>query len=210
VQAAAQVAKHSNLAPKTSRNPVTTSAGEILVRESNLADRFKRTSGAIRFTSVVAKNSLGLAKWEYKHGETVNFRFEYEVLEKVPRLAFLFRLYLAEDQTSASQCVTDIFETVSTTPLEAGHRGVIDLTLPDLKLMPNNLRLYVCLTSPERTRSYDVLDNNVGLPVLSIRPQLADDRRIGAVSLEYKLRTIEVEEHAETGASPSIVATGES
>jgi hypothetical protein len=205
VHATAQTERLAKLTPKGSRNAVTTSAGELVVRDSSLADRLKRSSGAVRFTSVVARDSSGLARWEYKHGETANFRFEYEVFEEVLGVAFLFRLYLAEDQ-----CVTDIFETVGTAPLPVGHRGIVDLTLPDLKLMPNNFRLYVCLTSPERSRTHDVLDNNVGLPALSVRPIAADDRRVGAVSLDYGLRTVEADELAATGAAPSIVATGES
>ena len=204
VHAAARAEKVAKLASKASSDAATTGAGEFLVRDSNLQDRLKRTSGAIRFTSMVARDSSGLARWEYDHGETVNFRFEYEVFEQVPSVAFLFRLYLGEDQ-----CVTDIFETISTVPLEVGHRGVVDLTLPDLKLMPNNFRLYVCFTSPERTRSHDVLDNNVGLRALVIR-SLANDRRLGTVSLDYGLRTVGAEEPAATSIAPSIVAAGES
>ena len=208
VHTAAQAARTVRFAPKA----VATDSGEILVRNSNLEDRSKRTNGAIRFTSIAARDSSGLARWEYDPGESVHFRFEYEVFEKVPSAAFLFRLYLVDDRTPASstQCVTDIFETISANPLEVGHRGVIDLILPELKLMPNNFRLYVCFTSPERTRSYDVLDNNVGLPTLFVRPHSADDRRLGAVSLDYELRTVEVGEPADTSAPPSIVATGAS
>jgi hypothetical protein len=162
----------------------------------------------MRFSSIVARDGSGLAKWEFQHGETVHFRFEYEVFEKVPRAALQFRLRLPDDQDSANSIVTEIFETISTTPLEAGHRGAIDLTLPDLKLMPNNFRLFVCFVSPENTRSYDVLDKNVELPALSVRPHAADDRRLGAVSLDYELRTVGAEEPAEDSAMPSIVASG--
>lgn len=205
VHATAQAERLAKFPPNGSRNAVTASAGEFVVREAALEDRLKRCSGAVRFSSVVARDSSGLARWEYKHGETVNLRFEYEVFEEVSGVALLFRLFLEEDQ-----CVTDIFETIGTGPLAVGHRGVVDLTLPDLKLMPNNFRLYVCLTSPERSRTHDVLDNNVGMPALSIRPLAIDDRRIGAVSLEYGLRTVEAEAPAATSGAPSIVAAGES
>lgn len=211
VHAAARTARLSDSAPRSSRHAVTTASGEMLVRESNLTDRLKRTSGAVRFTSVAAKDSSGLAKWEYNCGETVNFRFEYEVFEKVRSVSFLFRLYLVEGQAQASsQCIVDISETISAVPLEAGHRGAIELTLPDLKLMPNNFRLYVCFTSPERTRSYDVIDNNVGLPVLAVRSQVANDRRLGAVSLDYGFRSVDAEEPAAASTAPSIVAADQS
>lgn len=212
VHAAAQSARLTNPTSQSSLRAAKTASGAILVRDSNLADRFKRTSGAVRFTSVTAKDSSGVPKWEYNHGEAVNFRFEYEVFEKVPPVTFLFRLYLTEDQaqTSNLQCIAEISEIISKVPLEVGRRGVIDLTLPDLKLRPNNFRLYVCFISPERTRSYDVLDNNVGLPVLAIRSQVMDDRRIGAVSLDYEFLSADPEEPAGTSAAPLIVAAGQS
>jgi ABC-type polysaccharide/polyol phosphate transport system ATPase subunit len=212
VHVAAQTARTARFAAKEPVITAKTEAGEILVRNANLEDRLKRATGAIRFTSIVARDQSGLARWEYNQGETVNFRFEYEVFEKVSRVALLFRLYLADDQSSASsiQYVTDIFETISSIQLEAGSRGAVELTLPGLKLMPNNFRLYVCFTPPKRTTSYDVLDKNVGLPALVVRPSFAGDRRLGAVSLDYELRNIGAEEPAETSATPSIIASSES
>lgn len=187
-------------------------AGDILVREANLQDRLKRTTGAVRFCSVTAKDNLGRARWEYEPGETVNFRFEYEVFENVPALAFLFRLYLADDKASANsiQYVTDIFEIINSVPLEVGHRGTVELTLPDLRLMPNSFRLCVCFTRPENIGSHDVLDENVGLPTLVIKPNSAIDRRLGAVSLNYELHNSGWKKLVPDDQAPSIVVAGKS
>jgi ABC-type polysaccharide/polyol phosphate transport system ATPase subunit len=213
VHEAAHAARAAKVARNASRGAVPTDTGEILVRDANLADRLKRTTGSIRFTAVAARDNSGRPRWEYVHGETANFRFEYEVFEEVPRVAFLFRLLLSDDHASASglQCITDILETISTTKLEVGHRGAIDLTLPELKLLPNDFRLYVCLISPERTRNHDVLDSNVGLPALAVRSGAINDRRFGAVSLDYQFRATEAQEPVATpSVAPSIVAAGES
>jgi ABC-type polysaccharide/polyol phosphate transport system ATPase subunit len=188
-----------------------TEAGEFVVRDANLEDRFRRTTGAVRFTSVAARDNSGLARWKFEHGETVNFRLEYEVFESVPRLAFLFRLYLADDEAPANSVhyVTDIFETISSVPLEAGHRGAVELKLPGLKLMPNKFRLYLCLVPPERVTSFDVIDKNVELPALVVKPNRPGDRRVGTVTLDYELHNGGAEDAGAPTAAPSIVAAGE-
>ena len=180
--------------------------GEILVRDANLQDRLRRTRGTARFTSIAARDSSGAARWEYEQDETVHFHLEYEVFEQVPRLAFFFRLYLSD---IGIQNVTDILETISLTPLEAGHRGVLDLTLPDLKLMPNNFHLYVCLTSPENIGAYDVIDENVRLPALVVKPRSPDDTRLGTVSLSYELQSSGANEPAAAEFVPSAAVAGE-
>ncbi len=105
-----------NVAVLEAKAEAPTEVGEISVRGVNLEDRLKRTSGAVRFTSVIAKDSTGKGRWEYQPGETVNLRFEYEVLRQIPRLAFLFRLYLEKKEglaAESTQYVTDIFENIS-------------------------------------------------------------------------------------------------
>ena len=183
--------------------------GEILVREANLPDRLKRTSGKVRFTSVAARDSSGVARWEYEHDETVNFRFEYEVFERVPHLAFFFRLYLTSGKASNIQYVTDILETISLTPVDVGHCGVIELALPNLKLMPNAFRLYVCFTSPDNAGAFDVIDDNVELPALVVKKNSANDRRLGAVTLSYELRSSGRGVSTATRVASPIAAAGE-
>ncbi len=80
--------------------------------------------------------------------------------------------------------------------MEAGVRGRIDLTLPDLKLMPNNFLLYVCLTRPENAGSYDVLDSNVSLPALVLKSNSANEGRLGAVTLNYEFQSSGAEKPA--------------
>jgi len=190
-----------------------TEVGEISVRDANLQDRLSRTSGAARFTSVVAKDNSGKARWEYEQGETVNFRFEYEVFRRVPCLGFFFRLYLETGHGLSAkgiQYVTDIFENISLEPLEAGCRGSVELTLPDLKLMPNNFLLYVCLTRPESAGSHDVIDSNVNLPALVVKSNLPADDRLGMVSLGYEFRNIAAAGPSATKQADLVMSPGES
>jgi ABC-type polysaccharide/polyol phosphate transport system ATPase subunit len=183
--------------------------GEISVHDVNLEDRLKRASGAARFTSVVAKDNSGKVRWEYEQGETVNFRFEYEVFERVKGLAFFFRLNLETKHglsAKSTQPITDIFEDINSEPLEAGVRGTVELTLPDLKLMPNIFLIYVGLTRPGKVGSHDIIDSNVDLPALVVRSNLPDDLRLGMVCLDYDLRNIEAEEPSEIGKTDLIMS----
>lgn len=182
------------------RARLLTETGEILVRDVNLQDRLKRTTGTVRFTSVAARDDSGAGRWEYEPDETVHFRFQFEVFERVSRLAFFFRLYLDD----SSQPVTDILESISLEPLEVGYRGVVNLTLPNLKLMPNNFRLYVCFTSPENIRAYDVIDKNVELPLLAVKPKSVDDTRLGTVSLSYEVQSSSLSEPPLAAMAPPV------
>jgi len=197
----------AKLAARASRTGSLTQTGEFLVRDVNLPDRLKRTRGMARFISIAARDDSGAARWEYEPGETVHFRFEYEVFEKVSQLALFFRLYLAG---VVDHIVTDLLETISSSPLEAGHRGVVDLTLPNLKLMPNDFHLYVCLSPPGDTSAYqyDVIDANVDLPALVVKPNLPNDTRLGIVGLSYELRSGDMQESPTTKMVPAVVGVG--
>jgi ABC-type polysaccharide/polyol phosphate transport system ATPase subunit len=172
---------------------------EDSIREVGLADRLARTSGAVRITKAVARDESGKSRWAYEPGETVTFRFEYEVLDAVPSLALGFGLHLptgshADNSMPAyfrpwAFIVTSIFEVVSTDALEVGQRGAVELTLPRLSLMPNRLLPYVWLESADANyNSYDVIDGNVDLPPLTIGAETKSQKLAGVVSAEYELR----------------------
>ena len=75
--------------------------------------------------------------------------------------------------------------------------------------MPNNFHLYVCLTSPENIGAYDVIDENVRLPALVVKPKSPDDTRLGTVSLSYELQSSGANEPAAAEFVPSAAVAGE-
>jgi hypothetical protein len=95
------------------------------------------------------------------------------------------------------------------TPVDVGQCGVVELALPNLKLMPNAFHLYVCFTSPQNAGAYDVIDDNVELPALVVKPNSVNDRRLGTVSLSYELRSSGADVPAAKSAAFPIVAAGE-
>jgi ABC-type polysaccharide/polyol phosphate transport system ATPase subunit len=173
---------------------------EDSIREIGLADRLTRSSGAVRITKAVARDESGKSRWVYEPGETVTFRFEYEVLKPVPTLGLGFQLYRPTDANTGEQLpltntpmwpVTEIFEVVSAEALEAGQTGALELTLPRLALMPNRLGLNVWLGHGDL---YDVIDSNLVLPPLTVETKTKGRKLAGVIFVDYELRKMQVGE----------------
>jgi ABC-type polysaccharide/polyol phosphate transport system ATPase subunit len=161
---------------------------EESIREVGLTDRLARCSGAVRFTKAVARDPQGRTRWKYQPGETVTFRFDYEVLRPIADMRFLFRLYLPSSGITGQHIITEIQEMLSTDAMAAGQVGALELTLPEIALLPNQLRLYVWLGAKLQQISYDVLDANVDLPPLHIVAATQDRKVHGVVQVKHELR----------------------
>jgi ABC-type polysaccharide/polyol phosphate transport system ATPase subunit len=164
------------------------------IRDVGLVDRLARNTCAVRFTRAIARDASGKSRWTYEPGETVKFRFEYEVFEPVPSLGLAFVLYRPEDGTGpyGERVVTEIREVVSAEALEAEQTGAVELTLPRLSLA-NRLLLYVWLGSADGSCGYDVIDANVDLPPLTIATETKGVKLRGVVFVEHEVRKIEME-----------------
>ena len=54
--------------------------------------------------------------------------------------------------------------------VHAGEQFSFSVNIPPKTFRPTQLLLYFALTNKERTKWYDVIDANVGLPILDIMP----------------------------------------
>jgi ABC-type polysaccharide/polyol phosphate transport system ATPase subunit len=165
---------------------------EDSIRDVGLIDRLRRNTGAVRFTRATAHDERGTARWTYEPGETVTFRFDYEVLEVVPSLELSFLLYRGAGPFGEN-VVTEIREVVSAEALDARQTGAVELALPRLSLTPNRFLLYVRLGSATDRRSgYDAIDANIDLPALTIASETKDRMLEGVVFVEHEFRRIEM------------------
>jgi lipopolysaccharide transport system ATP-binding protein len=154
------------------------------VRNANLEDRLNRTSGAVRFVTVIPRNNDGEQTWTFRQGETVRLDFSYEVCQSVPDLVFLIQLRSAID----GHIITSIQETVRTAPMVRGEVGAFTMILPNVPLRPGEISLYICLGRSDDVVYYDVIDSNVDLPFLTIISDVVDKyARQGVMSLDYRL-----------------------
>lgn len=161
------------------------------LRDINLVDRLKRTSGAVRCTSVNAFDNSGVARWSFQEGETVRFRIEYEVVSPIPSLTVGFRLIIPKEDLfqREEKIVTNVYETISRVPLPQGYRGQADIVLRDIKFRSLSATPYIWFAGTEEGRAYDVVDTNADLPVLFVRPRQTNKvAREGLVSLTHSLR----------------------
>ena len=164
---------------------------EDSIRDVGLADQLTRTTGAVRFIKAIALDESSRPRWTYAPGETVTFRFEYEVFEPIPSLELGFMLYRLTEE-NAWHVVTHIRDVVSAESLEAGQTGAVELTLPRLALMPNRLLLSVWFDSVDLMHAYDSIGANVDLPQLVIRTEGKSKKVLGDVFVEYNFRKCDV------------------
>ena len=165
------------------------------VLDRNLKDRLKRATGAVRFRKIEAFNSSNQCTWSFKSGDTVQFLVDYEILSPVPDLLFTLRLLVPRDDLTANEeaIVTNIREVVSPTPLQAGYQGTIELVLPKLKLRSGSFPMRLYFDAVDDRTSYDVIDANVDLPVLTVITNSWSER-LGFASLDYAFRESSTQE----------------
>jgi homopolymeric O-antigen transport system ATP-binding protein len=157
-------------------------------------DRLQRTTGDVRFTEVTCNTAAGENAWRFCVGDTVGLKFHYEVEQTVRDLVFHFRLRSAMDD----RVITVIREVISDSPVARGRSGIIELELPNLRLMPGEISLYAVLMSVDDRFPYDVVDTNVDLPLLVIASDGVDKySSAGLIAVDYKLRSHVIEPTAE-------------
>jgi lipopolysaccharide transport system ATP-binding protein len=161
------------------------------VKDIGLKGRLARTNGAVRFLRAEIRDRTDQQRWSFKMGETVCVRVDYEVLNPVSDLMFTFRVLAGKDELGPNEemIVTNIREVVSHEPLPVGHRGGLEIVLPNLQLRSGDLSLYLHLGAVDDRTSFDVIDSTVGLPSLRVKAGPPDER-LGLVSLDYRFRRL--------------------
>lgn len=153
------------------------------VRNAHLKDRLHRTSGAVRFTDVECFDETGASNWEVPVGGTFQLKFSFEAFETAPSLSFFVRMRTALNGES----LTAVREVVSRSEVQKGCKGTIAMTFPNISLRPCEISFYAALTRGDERISYDVIDENVELPLLTVvSADTNRDARDGIVSLPYR------------------------
>jgi lipopolysaccharide transport system ATP-binding protein len=117
------------------------------------SQRFRRGSGAVRFSGIRIHDTAGEDRYEFQMGETVRFTLGYEVLTPVSNLYVCVQLKSA----FSGEVVTSVRYPVSRGPLPAGNRGALVIELPNVPLRPGEYPLYFWLGN-EDSYPYDVVD----------------------------------------------------
>jgi lipopolysaccharide transport system ATP-binding protein len=161
---------------------------EIDVRNVGMKNRLNRTNGAVRFTKVSCIDPEGRPSWQVESGGSITLQFGYEVINSVPDMMFLMQIRSA----GSGDVLTYIRQVISERSLESGRTGLIELSLLDVPLRPNELSLYACFARTDNRIAYDVVDENVDLPFLRVTTRASDTfDRLGVISVPYRFSVAE-------------------
>lgn len=162
----------------------------------SVRDRNARTSGAARFTTLTAVDKSGMEKWFYEVGEELKFRFQFNVHEPIPSLG----VYVSIRSALSSDIVTTVMETLSEGPMKSGADGSYEIRFPAITLRPGDYTLYFALGEKKGGNWYDVIDENVNIPILSVTSEERDFlKRLGFFSMPAEIKPFAGKRHAAAG-----------
>jgi lipopolysaccharide transport system ATP-binding protein len=154
------------------------------IADAGLDNRMGRTSGAVRFTGFRMEDEGGRERSTFQEGADVRMVLSYKAFQAVPGLSFQAQLR----SVATKECVTTVQTVVSEKELSPGYEATVCLTLPSVPLRPGDYSLYLVLSNKEGERHYDVIDENLSLPHLSITSEEDDTHEVlGCFSIPWRL-----------------------
>jgi lipopolysaccharide transport system ATP-binding protein len=116
--------------------------------------RYRRGTGAVRFTEIIVQDDLNQNRYRFNIGETVRFKLSYEVIQQVKRLyvIVMFRSAIGEPLTYLMHCVSEA-------ALDRDYRQTVLIEMPALKLLPGTYPIYFWLGDEYNGKAFDVVDD---------------------------------------------------
>jgi ABC-type polysaccharide/polyol phosphate transport system ATPase subunit len=166
---------------------------EHSIRKLGLEDRRVRGTGEVVFSRLVAKDSGGSTRWRYKHGETVEFHIEYDVVVPVSEVTLILRLSVFKEtgDDRIEQIVSTIKEVISTSRVEGGKSGAVVLSVSNLPFGSGSLSIYGWLGPRDESLCYDIVDQNIDLPQLAMVCEKGSANDAGLIPLSYVVSKID-------------------
>ncbi len=171
------------------RKVISTYNGIISSQTKNLGavslkNRLKRTAGGTTFHKAQG-TKRGKECWDFNFNEDITFEFTVVAEKDIDSLLF----YMALRQPLSKEIVSNIKTLVSEKAIHAGQSLSFSVSIPKKTLRPGQYSLYFSLANKEASIFYDVVDENVNIPMLNILPSSNDaHENIGFVSLPYTLK----------------------
>jgi lipopolysaccharide transport system ATP-binding protein len=127
-------------------------------------DRRNRTSGELQFTQVRVHDQTGQERTRFHTGETLCVTLAYRSFQKVAGAGIWFCLRSALTQ----EPLAFFREVVTDKAIDGGIEQSLTVKFPDFPLRMGDYTMYIVLSRPDFAVHYDVVDENVGLPWISI------------------------------------------
>jgi lipopolysaccharide transport system ATP-binding protein len=145
------------------------SSREINLSTLSLDDRLKRTSGKVLFNEIKGMKK-GEETWDFDFNEKIQLYFKAIAREAVDGLSF----YLAFKHPFSGEIITNYKTVIKNKELKSGEVISFSVFIPEKTLRPGQYGLYFALGNPEAKVFYDVIDENVNIPMLNINPSSMD------------------------------------
>lgn len=145
------------------------------IANENLNSRMRNSNGAVRFKSVSARGLDGRETWSFQAGQTVKLVMDWEAFQPVQSLA----TYVVMTSMVTGEIITSSRKTLSEHPVPQGAGSKIEITFPDIPLMPGEYGLTLCLGDKNFDRRYDYMDYSNSIPWLSISSEKHDLLELG-------------------------------
>ena len=154
------------------------------IASQGLKNRLTRTSGEVRIIEFSAHDVSGNETWNFDTGETIRFHLTYQAFQDVPNLG----LYLELTSCLTREAVTSIKDVVTLEKVCAGDVTSIVVEIPKANIRPGNFALYIAMGNANCEKFYDVIDENVNLPLLCISSEETDPHRtVGYFSMTSRI-----------------------
>ncbi len=150
-----------------------------------MKDRLKRTSGIVQFQKVKGIKD-GKECWDFFENEEIRFQFNCIASGDAKNLLF----YMALFDTETNMLLSNLRTPVKKSSITSGENISFEISIPPKSLRGGEFSLYFALGNTDRSEWYDVIDNNVGLPLLRVKPDNTDaDDTVGIFNVPFTLHT---------------------
>lgn len=131
----------------------------------SLDDRKARTSTAVIFEEFYSFQN-GKENWIIDFGQTINFKFSILVNEIVEGITLFFSI----NDPLTSQVISNYKNVLVDRTCLIGERFTFEVKIPEFTLRPGQYSLYFAMYDPSYKVSFDVIDANINLPLLTVQP----------------------------------------
>ena len=150
------------------------------ISKEAVANRAGRCNGKVRVSAFHILDSNGMERCTFRTGERLKIRLTMIVKEEVSSLGIYAVLRSALTGSEVTSFVSPCWDA----PLFPGQRCQIEIEVPDLLLRPGDYSFYVCIGEKEGGRWYDIVDENVQLPLLTVSSEERNPMKtVGVFSL---------------------------
>jgi len=149
-----------------------------------LGNRLERTSGKAIFTKIEGVKD-GKESWEFDYKDEIKLHFEVVTNEEVENLS----VYIALKHVFSNETITNIEQNVSLETLRKGEKIGFEISVDPKTIRPGEYKMYYALGKIGTKEFYDVIDDNVDIPMLFINTSGKDiHENVGFISISHNFK----------------------